>query len=138
MWMASTQKFRENVEDVLRQVPGEMVDQVGIVLVDMKGVVCLEVFDHQYARQWPPRLDRRIRPARTRIPGAGHQYTQWRTSSGPQDPMSEVFKGKATCGLMTALNQDPKTFNNCWQCRSTLQHLGFTTQLKEKCLGLDY
>jgi len=44
--LESTQKFREEVEEILGKVPGELVDQVGIVVVDIKGVVGLEVFDH--------------------------------------------------------------------------------------------
>jgi DNA-binding HxlR family transcriptional regulator len=214
--LEATQKFREDIEDILRRVPGEMVDQVGIVVVGMKGVVGLEVFDHPdswrgfsksvvrsyadvlseestglfeikldavlnavrefvkkiqeaepkslgdvrdgtkpihtatyvlegkdvvgeftelksetihviasrkepeetadravrlHASQWPPRTDRRSEPVTTTPQRRSYQYTQYRTTSGPLDPMSEVFTGKATCSLMMALNQNPKTFN---------------------------
>lgn len=44
--MTSTQKFREDVEKVLEKVPGDLINQVGIAVLDINGVVGVEVFDH--------------------------------------------------------------------------------------------
>lgn len=44
--MMSTQKFREDVDKVLEKVPGDLVNQVGIAVLDINGVVGVEVFDH--------------------------------------------------------------------------------------------
>jgi len=41
-----TQKFRDEVENVLKKVPGDLNDQVGIAIIDLKGVVGLEIFNH--------------------------------------------------------------------------------------------
>lgn len=44
--LEQTQKFRDEVENVLKKVPGDLNDQVGIAIIDFKGVVGLEIFDH--------------------------------------------------------------------------------------------
>jgi len=44
--LEQTQKFRDEVEDVLKKVPGDLNDQVGIAIIDLKGVVGLEIFNH--------------------------------------------------------------------------------------------
>jgi len=41
-----TQEFKDDVEEILRKVPADLNDQVGIAIVDIKGVLGLEVFDH--------------------------------------------------------------------------------------------
>ena len=42
----SVGKFREDVDELLKQIPGDHVDQVGVAVFDLKGVVGVEVFDH--------------------------------------------------------------------------------------------
>ena len=42
----SVGKFREDVDDILSQIPGDHVHQVGIAVFDLKGVAGVEVFDH--------------------------------------------------------------------------------------------
>lgn len=42
----SVGKFRDEVEDLLKQIPGDHVNQVGIAVFDLQGVAGVEVFDH--------------------------------------------------------------------------------------------
>lgn len=42
----SVGKFRDEVDDLLKQIPGDHVHQVGIAVFDLKGVAGVEVFDH--------------------------------------------------------------------------------------------
>ncbi len=42
----SVGKFREEVDDLLKQIPGDHVNQVGIAVFDLKGVAGIEIFDH--------------------------------------------------------------------------------------------
>lgn len=42
----SVGKFREDVDDILKQIPGDHVNQLGVAVFDLKGVVGVEVFDH--------------------------------------------------------------------------------------------
>lgn len=42
----SVGKFRDEVDDLLKQIPGDHVNQVGIAVFKLKGVVGVEVFDH--------------------------------------------------------------------------------------------
>ncbi|GAG92980.1 unnamed protein product, partial [marine sediment metagenome] len=42
----SVGKFRDEVDDLLTQIPGDHVNQIGIAVFDLKGVVGVEVFDH--------------------------------------------------------------------------------------------
>jgi len=44
--LESVQRFRDDVEDALKEVPADLKDQVGIAIVDGKGVVGAELFDH--------------------------------------------------------------------------------------------
>jgi len=44
--LEQTQKFRDDVENVLKKVPGDLNDQVGIAIIDLRGVVGLEIFNH--------------------------------------------------------------------------------------------
>jgi hypothetical protein len=39
-------KFNRQVEDMLSKVPADLNNQVGIVIIDSRGVLCLEMFDH--------------------------------------------------------------------------------------------
>lgn len=41
-----TTEFKKDIEDALKQIPADQDDQVGIIIIDMNGVVGLEVFDH--------------------------------------------------------------------------------------------
>lgn len=42
----SVGKFRDEVDDLLKQIPGDHVNQLGVAVFDLKGVVGVEVFDH--------------------------------------------------------------------------------------------
>jgi len=42
----SVGKFREDVDDILSQIPGDHVNQVGVAVFDLQGVAGVEVFDH--------------------------------------------------------------------------------------------
>jgi len=42
----SVSKFREDVDDILSQIPGDHVNQVGVAVFDLQGVAGVEVFDH--------------------------------------------------------------------------------------------
>lgn len=42
----SVGKFRDEVDDILKQIPGDHVNQLGVAVFDLKGVVGVEVFDH--------------------------------------------------------------------------------------------
>jgi len=42
----SVGKFREDVDDILSQIPGDHVNQVGVAVFDLQGVTGVEVFDH--------------------------------------------------------------------------------------------
>lgn len=42
----SVGKFRDEVDDLLKQIPGDHISQVGMAVFDLKGVVGVEVFDH--------------------------------------------------------------------------------------------
>lgn len=42
----SVGKFRDDVDDLLKQIPGDHVNQVGIAVFDLRGVAGVEVFDH--------------------------------------------------------------------------------------------
>lgn len=44
--LEQTQRFKDEVEKVLEKVPGDLEDQVGVAIVDVKGVLGLERFDH--------------------------------------------------------------------------------------------
>jgi len=44
--LEQTQKFRDDIENILKKVPGDLTDQVGIAIIDLKGVVGLEIFNH--------------------------------------------------------------------------------------------
>ena len=41
-----TSRFKEEVEKVLEKIPADLNDQVGIAIIDIKGVVGVEIFDH--------------------------------------------------------------------------------------------
>ena len=41
-----TSKFKEEVEKVLEKIPADLENQVGIAIIDIKGVVGVEIFDH--------------------------------------------------------------------------------------------
>ncbi|GAH87032.1 unnamed protein product, partial [marine sediment metagenome] len=42
----SVGKFRDEIDDLLKQIPGDHVNQVGIAVFDLKGVAGVEVFDY--------------------------------------------------------------------------------------------
>jgi len=42
----SVGQFRDEVDDLLKQIPGDHVNQLGVVVFDLKGVLGVEVFDH--------------------------------------------------------------------------------------------
>ena len=42
----SVGKFRDEVDNLLKQIPGDHVNQLGIAVFDLKGVAGVEVFDH--------------------------------------------------------------------------------------------
>lgn len=42
----SVGKFRDEVDDLLKQIPGDHVNQLGIAVFNLKGVVGIEIFDH--------------------------------------------------------------------------------------------
>lgn len=42
----SVGKFRDEVDDLLKQIPGDHVNQLGVAVFDLKGVLGIEVFDH--------------------------------------------------------------------------------------------
>ena len=42
----SVGKFRDEVDDLLKQIPGDHIHQVGMAVFDLKGVLGVEVFDH--------------------------------------------------------------------------------------------
>jgi len=41
-----TSKFKEEVEKILEKIPADLNDQIGIAIIDVKGVVGVEIFDH--------------------------------------------------------------------------------------------
>lgn len=43
---AAVEKMKDTSEDVMKMIPGDHVDQVGIAVFDLEGVVGVEVFDH--------------------------------------------------------------------------------------------
>lgn len=45
--LKSTTKFSDEIEKALEQIPSDLDGQVGIAIVDVKGVVGFEVFNHQ-------------------------------------------------------------------------------------------
>ena len=42
----SVEKFKDEVDDLLKQIPGDHVNQLGVAVFDLKGVLGIEVFDH--------------------------------------------------------------------------------------------
>lgn len=44
--LTETTKFKDEIEQALKQVPADLKNQVGIVIVNLNGIVGLEVFDH--------------------------------------------------------------------------------------------
>lgn len=44
--MGHIEEIKGTVEDVLKDIPGDHVNQVGIAVFDLKGVVAVETFDH--------------------------------------------------------------------------------------------
>jgi len=44
--MRNTERFREDIDKILEKVPGDLVDQVGLAVLDLSGVVGVEFFDH--------------------------------------------------------------------------------------------
>jgi len=42
----SVGRFRDEVDDLLKQIPGDHVNQVGVAVFDLQGVTGVEVFDH--------------------------------------------------------------------------------------------
>jgi len=41
-----TTKFKEDIEKILEKIPADLEDQVGIAIIDLKGVVGVEIFNH--------------------------------------------------------------------------------------------
>jgi len=45
-WSDAMESIKDTVDDVLKDVPGDYLDQIGIAVFDLNGVVGVEVFDH--------------------------------------------------------------------------------------------
>lgn len=41
-----TTKFKDEIEEALKQIPADITNQIGIVIVDIRGVVGIELFNH--------------------------------------------------------------------------------------------
>lgn len=44
--MEQVQRFKDDIEEALKKVPADLSDQVGVAIVDRRGVVGVEAFDH--------------------------------------------------------------------------------------------